>query len=199
MNAITTVTLSCGMPLIVEPIAGVRSAGLTWLVPAGSARDPEDRVGLSALYAELLMRGSEALGSRAQADAFDRWGISRGTGVETFNLSVSATMLGSRMPEALPLIVDMVRRPRLAAEDLDPSRELCVAAIESLKDDPQERVMHVLRRLHSPSPINRSSLGTIEGLNAVRPGELRRCWEERAQYWDVFWSLVSLHIRSHYQ
>jgi len=180
MESITTRVLSCGMALVVEKIPGVRSVGLTWLLPAGSARDPEQRVGLSAVLAEMLMRGTTTMESRQQADAFDRLGISRGTGVETFNMSVSASMLGSRLPEALPLIVDMVRRPRLDLAAFEPARELCEQAIESLADDPQERVMHELRKFHAPGPINRSSLGTIEGIRAVRHDELRHRWDERA-------------------
>jgi len=180
MDQISTIKLGCGMPLVVEKIPGVRSVGLTWLLPAGSARDPGDKVGYSALAAEMLVRGSESLDSRQQADAFDRLGVSRGTGVETFTMSISATLLGSRVADALPLIVDMVRRPRMDEAGFEPSKELCLAAIESLKDDPQERVMHTLRRLHAPEPINRSSLGTEEGILEVTHGDMRRLWIERA-------------------
>lgn len=181
MDHISTIKLACGMPLVVERIPGVRSAGLTWLLPAGSSRDPADRVGFSALAAEMLVRGSERLDSRQQADAFDGLGVSRGTGVETFTMSVSASLLGSRLKDALPLIVDMVRRPRMDEDGFGPTKELCLAAIESLQDDPQERVMHTLRLLHAPEPINRSSLGTAEGIEAVSHAEMRALWDERAR------------------
>ncbi len=181
MDHISTIKLACGMPLVVERIPGVRSVGLTWLLPSGSARDPADKVGFSALAAEMLVRGTERLDSRQQADAFDGLGVSRGTGVETFTLSISATLLGSRVRDALPLIVDMVRQPRMDEEGFGPTKELCLAAIESLQDDPQERVMHTLRRLHAPEPINRSSLGTEEGIEAVSHAEMRKLWMERAR------------------
>lgn len=180
MDTITTTTLSCGLPLLVERIPGVRSVGLTWLLPAGTSRDPSNKIGLSALLGELLMRGSEWLDSRQQADAFDRLGVSRGTGVDTFNLSVSATLLGARLADALPLIVDMVRKPRFDEAGFEPARELCVQAIQSLEDDPQERVSHRLKSFHAPSPINRSNLGTIEGLQAINANEIRGLWRERA-------------------
>lgn len=180
MGQIVTTKLSCGMPLIVEPMPGVRSLGLTWLLPAGSSRDPDDRQGLSAMFAELLMRGSADLDSRQQADAFDALGVSRGTNVETFNLALSATMLGARLDAALPLIVDMVRRPRFDAESVEPSRDLCVQAIESLKDEPSERLMVTLKERHAPAPINRSGMGTIEGLEKIGADELRPRWNAAA-------------------
>ncbi|MBL8746444.1 MAG: insulinase family protein [Phycisphaerae bacterium] len=180
MGAIDVMILDCGMPLLVERIDGVRSCGLTWLLPAGSARDPNDQQGLSALWAELLSRGAGNLDSRAQADAFDRLGVSRGTGVETFHMSVTATLLGSRLKDALPLIVDMVRRPRMDADALGPARDLCVQAIESLKDDPAERLMTLLKGWHAPEPINRSPLGTLEGIGRVRHEDLLPLWHQRA-------------------
>lgn len=180
MTPITTIVLDCGMPLVVETIPGVRSCGLTWLLPAGSSRDPADRLGLSAMFSELLLRGAGTLDSRQQADAFDRLGVSRGASVETFSLSIGATLLGSRLEAALPLIVDMVRRPRFDADAFEPSRDLCVQAIESLKDDPSERLMVLLKSKHAPPPINRSALGEIEGLERLTAGEIAPAWFARA-------------------
>jgi predicted Zn-dependent peptidase len=179
MPPIVTRTLDCGMPLIVERIEGVRSCGVTWLLAAGSARDPADRLGLSAMCAELIVRGAGPLDSRAQADAFDRLGASRGTGVETFHLALTATLLGARLNDTMPLLADMVLRPRMDADAMEPTRDLCIQSIESLKDDPSERLMTLLKGWHAPPPINRSPLGTIEGVSAVREAELLPAWRER--------------------
>lgn len=180
MSRITTTTLACGMPLIVERIPGMRSVGLTWLVPAGSSRDPEDRQGISAMWSELLHRGAAGRSSREQADDFDRLGVGRNANVETFHMGIGATMLGSNLGAALPLIVDMVRRPNMDAASVEPARDLCLQSIEGLADDPQERVMVLLRRNHAPPPLNRPSIGTTEGIEAVRASELLPEWNRRA-------------------
>ncbi|HVZ93576.1 MAG TPA: pitrilysin family protein [Phycisphaerales bacterium] len=180
MSNLSTRILSSGLPLVVERIPGVRSVGLTWLLPAGSARDPDDRQGRSAIISEMINRGAGDLGSREHADALDTLGVGKGTGVETFHLSLKATLLGSRLREALPLLVDMVRRPKMSLEDVEPSRDLCLQAVESLKDSPQERVMVLLKSKHAPSPINRSGLGTIEGLRRVTAEELAPAWRSSA-------------------
>src|SRR5690349_15188771 len=126
MSRIVTRRLECGLTLVVEAMAGVRSAGLTWLVPAGTALEPEDRLGMGAMWAELLMRGAGDLGSREHADALDRLGVGRSTDVGTHHVRVAATMLGERAIEALPLIVDMVRRPRMDAGSIEPVRDLAL-------------------------------------------------------------------------
>lgn len=180
MDRISASTLACGGTLVTETIPGMKSIGFTWLVPVGLAREPMDRIGSSAMWSELLMRGAGDLDSRAQADAFDALGASRGTKAETFFQAISATLLGSHLEAALPLITDMVLRPRMDDDSIEPSRDLCIQSIESLADDPQGRVMHILREKHSPPPINRSSLGTIEGLGAITGVELRADWRSLA-------------------
>lgn len=181
MSQITTRVLGCGMPLIVERIPSVRSVGLTWLTPAGSASEPAEKQGLGAMLSEIMFRGAGALDSRAQSDALDRLGASRGADVHTFSLEIAATLLGERLLDTLPLIVDVIRRPRIDAASVEPVRDLCVQAIEGLKDDPHERAMLELKARHAPAPINRSGLGTLEGLEAITREDLAQSWANRVR------------------
>jgi predicted Zn-dependent peptidase len=180
MNAITTRILDCGMPLIVEIIPGVQSAGLSWLIPAGTATEPAQRQGLSTMWAELLLRGAGDLSSRQHADALDRCGVSRSTDVGAYHVRIGATLLGSRLIEALPLLVDMVRRPRFDAESIEPVRDLALQAIESVKDDPHERASLAARRRHYPVPFDRAPIGTVDGITSASRDEIVRGWSERA-------------------
>lgn len=181
MPDIVVKQLPCGMPLICERMEGVKSLGLSWLLPFGSAHDPEGRLGMSAMLSQLLFRGAGALDARAQADALDRLGVGRSCETQTFRLALSATMLGSNLTGALPLLVDAVRRPSLDETSFDAVKDLCLQALEGLDDDPQTKVMLNLRAAHAPSPINRSGMGTIEGLEAVSRDELRDAWRALAR------------------
>lgn len=181
MTRIVTRTLACGMPLLVEQNPGVRSAGITWLLPAGSAAEPVDRQGLAALWAELLFRGAGERTSRQHADEMDRLGVNRSSEVMTYHLRLGATMVGDRLLDALPLIVDMVRRPRFDADAIEPARDLALQAIESLQDDPQERAVLGARLRHFPAPLNRSSLGTVAGLRAATRDDIVGRWHALAR------------------
>jgi predicted Zn-dependent peptidase len=181
MTQIITSTLRCGMPLIVEPMAGVRSAALCWLLPAGCAYDPAPLEGMSTLWSEILLRGAGSRNSREHADAADRLGASRSTELGSFTLRVGSTMLGERFLDALPLIVDMVLRPRMDEDAVEPCRDLALQALDSLKDDPQERAMVQIRARHHPVPLNRSGLGTEAGLKAVTREQLIHGWTTLAR------------------
>ncbi len=181
MTRIVTRTLDCGMPLVTERMPGVRSAALSWLIPAGTAAEPEGREGIASMWAELLLRGVGDLRSREQADALDRLGIVRSTDVSGHHVRIGATTVGARLPETIPLLVDMVRRPRFDEEAIEPTRDLSLQALESLKDDPHERASIAARARHFPPPFHRSSHGTREGIMAVTRDDLARGWGERAR------------------
>lgn len=181
MPEIVVKQLPCGMPLICERMDGVKSLGLSWLLPFGASHDPADRLGMSAMLSQLLFRGAGDLDSRGQADALDRLGVGRGCETQTFRTALSATMLGSNLAGAAPLLVDAVRRPRIDRASFDAVKDLCLQALEGLDDDPQTKVMLNLRAAHAPDPVNRSGMGTPEGLDAISPEELRSAWHALAK------------------
>jgi predicted Zn-dependent peptidase len=177
---ITTHTLPGGLPVIIEPLPGVRSVSLAWLIPAGTAHEPTDRLGLSTLAAELLLRGAGSLNSRAQADALDALGIVRSADVTGYYLRLTATMLGNHLPAALPLLVDMIRKPRFEQEHLEPARDLALQALASLSDNPQERASLLLAQRHNPRPLDRSHYGTEDGLSATTRDDLLNFWSKHS-------------------
>jgi len=174
-------TLDCGAAFVTEPMSGAQSAAITILIPSGVARDRDDRPGLAAMWSELLFRGAGDLDSRQHADALDTLGVQSGGGAETYFQRLSFTMLGARVHDALPLITDMILKPRCDAGSIEPVRDLSIQAIQALNDDPQERVMRSLKSHHAPSPLNRSSLGTIEGLRAITRDDLLASWRQDAR------------------
>jgi predicted Zn-dependent peptidase len=167
--------------LVVEPMANVASAGVTILLPVGSAGDPPDLDGQSTMLSELIFRGAGALDSRAHSDALDRLGMRRFSQVRTHHLQLGATLLGDRMDQALPLLVAMVREPRLPAEAVDPVRSLCIQSLEALDDDPAQLVMLELRRRHLAAPFNRSGYGQRQQLESADHGSLVGAWEARCR------------------
>lgn len=181
MSDIITRKLRCGMPLIVEPMSGVRSASLTWLLPAGCACDPPEKQGLAAMWGEIIMRGAGPRSSREHADALDRLGVTRSTEPRVYTLRIGATLLGDRLHDALPLITDMVLAPRMEPSALEPCRDLALQSLASVQDDPQERASLAARERHHPQPLCRSGLGTEDGLNAISRDDLDSLWRLHAR------------------
>ncbi len=168
--------LDNGLILVAEAVPGVQSLAVAMLTPAGLAAEPAGKQGVGAMLAEMVGRGAGGMSAREHSDALDRLGVQRGTDVETHHLRFSATMIGSKLREALPLLLDMAYRPNLDEDQFEPSRDLCLQSIDSLDDEPQERSMLELRARHYADPLGRSPLGRREDLEAMTLGDVRAYW-----------------------
>lgn len=168
--------LKNGLWLVAEPITGAQSLAMSFLTPAGVAQEPADQLGVSGLLAEMVCRGAGGLDAKAHSDAMDQLGVQRGTGVETMHLHLGATMIGSNLPKALPLLLDMIHRPSLEPAALEPSRDLALQALDALEDEPQQKVFNELRKQHFPQPFGRSSLGRREHLEAMKIDQVKGYW-----------------------
>ncbi len=179
VSSIETIQLDCGATLVFEPIRGVASAALNWLLPPGSASDPAGGDGLATVLSELMFRGAGKLDSREHSDAMDRLGLQRSSHVTTHHLRLAATLVGRRLGEALPLLADMILRPALPESAVDAVRSLCLQSLDSLDDDPQYLVMLRLRERQQAPPFNRHGFGRREVLQRCTIEDLRRSWADR--------------------
>lgn len=177
MPAIHTFTLKNGLTVLVEPMAAVRSASLSLLVPAGVTRQPEDKQGVANLLAEMMARGAGGLSARAHSDALDRLGVQRGVTCASRHLHLSARLLGENLREALPLLVAQASAPLLEESALDPARDLSLQEFDALADDPQQRAMILLRQKHYPAPFDRHPLGDKAALEAMTLADVRAFWQ----------------------
>ena len=162
-----------GLSLLVEPMPGVASVGMSLLLPGGAADEPGDQLGVSTVLCEMMYRGAGDLDARAHTEALDQLGVKRGTEVRTHHLRLGASILDERLSAALPLLLDMVRRPHLSDEAFGPSRELAVQAIDALEDEPQQKVMIELKRHHLPEPFGRSAMGRRDHLEQLTADHVR--------------------------
>lgn len=169
-------TFDNGLELLAEPMPGVQSAALTFLTPAGNTRQPAEQLGITNLLAEAIGRGAGGLTSREHSDALDMLGVHRSTSAGNRHLRIGATLVGDKLHDALPLLLDQALRPNLDAKEFEPSRDLCLQEIDALDDEPQSRVMIDLRSRHFPEPFGRPTTGQREHLQALTPDDLSAFW-----------------------
>ncbi|MEX0887645.1 MAG: pitrilysin family protein [Phycisphaeraceae bacterium] len=180
MTQIHTATLPAGLTLLGEQIPAAQSLSMSLLTPAGLAQQADDQQGVATLLEEMICRGAGGLSAREHSEALDRLGVRRSTSVETRHMRLSATMIGEKLPDALPLLVDMIRRPNLDADGLEPARLLSLQSLESLEDEPQQRVMLELKRRHFPAPFDRSPFGQRDALTRLTLDDVRAFWKHTA-------------------
>jgi predicted Zn-dependent peptidase len=166
-------TFPNGLVLVAETMPGVQSAAFTLLLPAGAAFEPADRGGAASVLAEWITRGAGDRDSFELLTALDNLGVSHGESAQTLHTSISAATLGRNLIPALEIFADVVLRPALDDEEVEPIRALALQNLQSLEDDPGTKVIYELRKRYFPDPWGRPSPGTPEGVEAVTPDELR--------------------------
>jgi predicted Zn-dependent peptidase len=162
-----------GLVLVAESMPSVQSAAFSLLMPAGAAYEPEGLGGTASMLSDWITRGAGDLDSRELLTALDNLGVSHGEGAQTLHSSVSAATLGRNLIPALKIYADVLRRPHLDDEEIEPIRALAIQNLQSLEDDPGSKVIYELRKRHFPDPWGRPAPGTTEGVKAITPDDLR--------------------------
>ena len=177
MSEILSYKLRNGMVLVGEPTSSFESAAFTFLLPAGCSHDPLQRFGLAALTGEMMLRGAGPRDSRTWVSDLENLGVERGESVGVAQATFSGATLRDNLAAALVLFADMLRRPRLPADQLDAGRNTCLQELRSIDDEPSHKLMIELRRRRYPDPWGRSSQGEDAALRAATIDDVRRFHE----------------------
>lgn len=180
-SAVRIEKLPNGLTIVAEPMSALRSAAMTLLIPAGAVFDPADRLGRSAMLAEWLVRGAGQRDASELVAAFDSLGVTHNQSASVTHLSLSAAMLGTSVEPALELMADMVLRPHLGAESLEPIRALALQSLSSLEDDPASLAMTELRKRYFGPAWGRHSGGEATSLEAMSCEDIQAAYETLIQ------------------
>jgi predicted Zn-dependent peptidase len=178
LSAIEQHTFPNGLVLVAEVMPAVQSAAFSLLLPAGAAYEGATGLNLSGgaatMAAEWISRGAGPRDSRELLTALDNLGVSHAESAQTLHTSLAVATLGRNLVPALEIFADMVLRPHLDDDEVEPIRALCLQNLRSLEDDPGSKVIYELRRRHFPDPWGRPSPGTAEGVAALTPAQIRQ-------------------------
>ncbi|NNM84803.1 MAG: insulinase family protein [Phycisphaerales bacterium] len=172
-------SLSNGLTLVMERVPNVRSAAVCVLTPAGCMSDPADALGSSGVLADWLMRGAGDRDNRHLTEYLDSLGVQRTCAAETTFMRLSASMLSEQLPTVLPVLADIVQRPRLPDDGFAPAVDLSIQQLDAIEDEPSQKLSLLLRRQHLPEPWGRDVVGRREHLKALTADKLRADYHRR--------------------
>ncbi len=170
--------LANGMVLVGEPTDAVQSAALSLMVPSGYSADPAERLGLSSLLCDMVLRGAGTRDSRALINDLEILGVERGESVGVSQTTFSAATVATNLDEALGIYADVVRRPHLPTDQLEAGKLVCLQELRGVDDEPSQRLIQELRRRTYPKPWGRSSQGDESGITSSTADEVREYWTQ---------------------
>lgn len=167
-----------GMTLVLESMPDVSSAAFVFVLSAGAARDPHNCSGAGAVLSELLFRGTADMDNRTLNDKLDSLGLQRSSSVGRIHCNLAGALVGNNLLSALKLYANIIRRPTLAPDQFSLCQTLALQNLDSLDDDPRQRISLLAYENYLPHPFGRPPCGRRDELGALTPELLSRHWKD---------------------
>jgi predicted Zn-dependent peptidase len=153
---------------------GVRSVALGAWVRSASLHEHRDIMGVSHLLEHMVFKGTERRSAKDIALALEGLGGSLDAYTAREHTAYQARVLDVNLRDAADVLVDLVYRPLLRADDLKLERKVVLEEISMVQDTPDDLVFELHNEaLWGTHPYGYSILGTRETVSQLGVPELR--------------------------
>ncbi len=168
-------TLSNGMRVASEFLAGVESVAVAVSVGTGARYENEAENGISHLLEHMAFKGTKTRSARDIAEIFDAIGgqLNAYTSME---LTVYyAKVLKQDVTLAVDVLADIMQNSTFAENELVREKEVIIQEIAMHNDTPDDLIVDYFdSTAFANQPLGRSILSTIEKVSAYSSDDLRR-------------------------
>jgi len=181
-------TLANGLTVVVAPRPELPLVSLTLALRAGPEADPAGRPGVADMLTTLWPKGATRGGRPVGASDIARQAEALGSPLESRSgwgaSTLAMTVTTARADAALALMADVLRRPLLAADELERARTQALDALRVTLGSPGELAQLALRRsfwgdvphgrVAPPAAVQRLKLADLQAFQAawVRPDQV---------------------------
>lgn len=128
--------LDNGMVILIEERPSLPLVTINGLVNAGSRLDPEAKVGLANLVAELLINGTQNRSADQINETIDYIGGSLNSGANRETASLSLLILEKDLDLGLELLADVLMNPVFPEEEMTKKVKEVKTSLQKRKEDP---------------------------------------------------------------
>jgi zinc protease len=167
-------TLPNGVRTIVQHTTTHPAVTIALMLPAGSAYDPVDRLGLAHFVSRVIDRGTHRRSSAMIAEDLDDRGVTLSTGVNRHLFLLNCLCLTEDVGDILNVLADVVRNPVFPHEEVETRRGEIVTALRQDEDNPAAVASEQLMALLYPSghPYGRPARGSVESVQQISRDDL---------------------------
>ncbi len=176
---IETSVLPCGIRLVTETMADVRSVSVAYWVGTGSRDEPGELAGASHFLEHLLFKGTAARSAAAIAEELDEVGGDCNAFTTKEYTTFYVRLLSDHLALGLDILSDIMWEPALRPDDIEAERTVILDEILMHADEPAdlaaERWQSALFPGHS---LGRDTLGTASSVQRITREEIRAFFEQ---------------------
>ena len=175
---IETSVLPCGIRLVTETMADVRSVAVAYWVGTGSRDEPGELAGASHFLEHLLFKGTERRSAAAIAEELDEVGGDCNAFTTKEYTTFYIRLLSDHLALGLDILSDIMWEPALRPGDVEAERAVILDEILMHADEPadlaSERWQSALFPGHA---LGRDTLGTASSVQGISGEDIRAFFE----------------------
>lgn len=160
-------SLSNGLDIISEHVAGVRSVTLGIWFRVGSRDEQAEQLGISHFMEHMMFKGTDTRSALDISMAFDGMGAVLNAFTSKEYTCYYASVLDEHLDTAVEILADMLQRSEFASDAIQTEREVVIEEIARYEDEPSDHVGDIFTEAMYPSDqLGRSILGTRDIVGA---------------------------------
>jgi predicted Zn-dependent peptidase len=165
---IETSVLPCGIRLVTETMADVRSVAVAYWVGTGSRDEPGELAGASHFLEHLLFKGTARRSAAAVAEDLDGVGGDCNAFTTKEYTTFYVRLLSDHLPLGLDILSDIMWAPALRPDDMEAERTVILDEILMHADEPADLASERWQAALFPDhPLGRDTLGTASSVHRI--------------------------------
>src|SRR3954470_17460152 len=168
-----------GAAVLLETSRALPLVSISIGLKTGALLDPPGKEGTTRLLSRLMRRTGGGLEASVIDTRIDSLGGSLGADVAHSTLAFQATVISRSLDAFVDLLVDVLARPGLAADELERlQRETLAELTDSLDDDRGLARRFFRRRFFGSHPYGRSVSGTSKTVPEISAADVKTVYEQ---------------------
>src|SRR5215212_5742230 len=145
------------------------------LIKNGGEVDPPELAGLADMTANLLTKGTQSRDATKIAEEIESLGGSLESGARWDASFASVGVMSARIPQAMAILADVVRRPTFKSEEVERLRQQSLDSVTLALGDPGTIARFVAARVvFGDSPYGHPIGGTTESLTRITGADIAK-------------------------
>jgi len=145
------------------------------LIKNGGEVDPPDLAGLADMTANLLTKGTQTRDATQIAQQIESLGGSLDSGARWDASYATVGVMSSKIPQAMEILADVVRRPAFKSEEVERLRQQYLDNVTLALGDPGSIARFVAARVvFGDSPYGHPVSGTAESLTRITAADITK-------------------------
>ena len=168
-------TLPNGLRVIVIQRSETPLVSAQLLIKNGGEVDPAELAGLADMTANLLTKGTQSRDATRIAQEIESLGGSLDSGARWDSSFANVGVMSSKIPQAMEILADVVRRPTFKAEEVERLRQQYLDSITLALGEPGSIARFVAARVvFGDSPYGHPLSGTAESLTRITAADIAK-------------------------